>query len=340
VRVWPSIVLGLLIAASGGGCGRPPAIVATTGFAQGTTYSVQWWSAEPVDEDAVGRAVDAELARIDALLSNYRADSTLEQLNAARTTEPLEAPAELVELLRLAVRVHDESGGCFDPTVRPLVHVWGFDGDAPHVPDEAALAAASRHVGLAHLALLDDRHVRKLDPELALDMASIGQGYTVARMASVLEQHGIVNYLAEIGGELAGRGAKADGRPWRVGVEDPDTPGDAAEALVLPAERPTAVVTSGTYRHFFEVDGKSYGHIIDPRTARPVEHALVAVTVVGADATLAAAWGTALLCVGPDEAMRTADRLHVAALLRVRVGDHVDLRRTAQFEADWPGVAD
>jgi thiamine biosynthesis lipoprotein len=195
-------------------------------------------------------------------------------------------------------------------------------------------------VGLEKLIIVDDGHVRKLDPELEIDMASIGQGYTVARMAAVLEQHGVANYLAEIGGELAGRGAKPDGRPWRVGVENPDAPGDSAEALALPADRSTAVVTSGTYRHFFEADGKTYGHIIDPRTARPVEHALVAVTVVGPDATVAAAGGTALRCVGPDEAMRTADRLRIAALLNVHVGGHVDVRRTAQFEVDWPGVAD
>jgi thiamine biosynthesis lipoprotein len=343
VRKLVAIVRLLALAAVAAvlGCrGASPALIATTGFAQGTTYSVQWWSAAPLDESEVSGAVDAELARIDALLSNYRSDSTLEVLNAARTTEPLEVPEELVQLLRVARTVHDASARCFDPTVRPLVRAWGFDGDEPHVPSDEDLAAAAAHVGLEKLVVVDDRHVRKLDPELEIDMASIGQGYTVARMAAVLEQHGVENFLAEIGGELAGRGSKPDGRPWRVGVENPEAPGDAAEALPLPPDRSTAVVTSGTYRHFFEAGGKTYGHIIDPRTARPVEHALVAVTVVGPDATLAAAWGTALLCVGPDEAMRTADRLGIAALLRVHVADHVDVRRTAQFEVDWPGVAD
>src|SRR6185295_8398883 len=109
------------------------------GLAQGTTYSLQW-SGGPPDVDEVTRAAGTELDRLDALLSNYRTDSTIEQFNAAHTVEPQHLPAELVKLLQLAKEIHAASNGCFDPTVRPLVHLWGFDGDAPSVPDPAAVA--------------------------------------------------------------------------------------------------------------------------------------------------------------------------------------------------------
>jgi thiamine biosynthesis lipoprotein len=133
---------------------------------------------------------------------------------------------------------------------------------------------------------------------LALDMASIGQGYTAGRLADLLERNGSTAYLAEIGGEVVARGLKPDGSAWRIGIENPVADAEAGPALRMPPEARTAVVTSGSYRHYFEADGRRFGHIIDPRTGSPVEHALVAVTVVGNDGATAGAWGTALLCLG------------------------------------------
>ncbi|MEO8465804.1 MAG: FAD:protein FMN transferase [Gammaproteobacteria bacterium] len=308
------------------------------GLAQGTTYSLQW-SGGPTDVDDVQRAAAAELDRLDALLSNYRADSTLEQFNAAHTVEPLAVPAELVTLLKLAKEIHGASHGCFDPTVRPLVHLWGFDGDTPSVPDAAAVAQVLASVGLDNLEILDAEHVRKTVPDLAIDMSSIGQGYSAERLGRVLEGYGIDHYLAEIGGEIFARGTKPRGQAWRVGVEDPA--GGAGRALRLPAEPGTAVMTSGTYRHYFDVEGKRYGHIIDPRTGAPVDHALVEVTVIAHDGARAGAWGTALLCLGPEAAADAAEHEHVAALFAVRTGtDSVEQRRSPAIGADWPGLMD
>lgn len=294
------------------GCSAPPepALRRIDGAAQGTTYSLQWVGGAA--ESEIARAAEAELERIDALLSNYREDSVLERFNAARTTEPTELPVELVALLGLAKRIHEASGGCFDPTVRPLVRVWGFDGDAPAVPAQDALDAARGAVGLDKLELLDASHARKRVAELQIDMASIGQGYAAGRLAAVLEQHGSTAYLAEIGGEIVARGTKPDGTAWRIGVENPvggDTP-----ALRMPTARPTAVITSGSYRQYFESDGRRLGHILDPRSGWPVDHDLLSVTVVGEDAASAAAWATALLCLGPMDATAVANREDVAAL--------------------------
>jgi thiamine biosynthesis lipoprotein len=335
----PLALLVSLAAAAAAGCTRAPALESVSGLAQGTTYTLQWWSEQPVDPDAVAAAATAELDRIDALLSNYRTDSVLERFNAVRSVEPQSLPAELVALLRVAVDVHRASSRCFDPTVRPLVHLWGFDGDEPHVPDAASIAAALENVGLDKLEILDAQTVRKTVPGVEIDMSSIGQGYTVARLAAAVEGLGIADYLVEIGGELLARGHKPRGERWRVGIENPTAAGGAAEALVVPGDAPVAVVTSGTYRHYFEAQGRSYGHILDARTGRPVEHALVEVTVVGTDPTRAAAWGTALLCLGPEEGARTADREGLAATLAVRSVDSVIWSRSARFAAEWGGAA-
>jgi thiamine biosynthesis lipoprotein len=153
-------------------------------------------------------------------------------------------------------------------------------------------------------------------------------------LADLLESFGVTNYLAEIGGEIVARGTKSDGTRWRVGVENPadDAPGPALE---LPPDRRAAVVTSGTYRHYFDADGRRFSHILDPRTGFPVEHDLVAVTVLARDGGTAAAWGTALLCLGPTAALDTATREHVAAFLWVRTDSGLRLERTRALETDW-----
>src|SRR6185436_7255601 len=147
------------------------------------------------------------------------------------------------------------------------------------------------------LELIDATHARKTVAGLALDMASIGQGYTAGRLAELLERNGSTAYLAEIG------------------IENPGADGGAGPALRIPSTARTAVITSGSYRHYFEADGRRFGHIIDPRTGWPVEHSLVSVTVVGTDPATAAAWATALLCLGPRAAAVTAEREGLAALL-------------------------
>jgi thiamine biosynthesis lipoprotein len=306
------------------------------GAAQGTTYSLQWFGG--AEEAAIAAAAERELERIDLLLSNYRADSALERFNAARSVESLELPAELIELLGVARLVHEASAGCFDPSVRPLVRAWGFEGDAPVVPTESELAQARANVGFEKLEIVDATHVRKGIPGLEIDMASIGQGYAAARLGDLLEQHGSSAYLAEIGGEIVARGAKADGGAWRIGIEHPtvDAPGPA---LRLPTNRRSTVITSGSYRNFFASDGRRFGHVLDPRSGWPVDHSLLAVTVVGEDATFAAAWATALMCLGPEQAVAAADGAGVAALLWVG-DDATVLHQTRSFAADWSAALD
>lgn len=292
---------------------------------------MQWLGG--ADEATVAQAAELELERLDALLSNYREDSVLERVNAARTIDPIGVPAELVTLLEIASDVHAASGGCFDPTVRPLVRAWGFDGDTPSIPSEATLADARARVGFEKLSIVDATHVRKAVPGVEIDMASIGQGYTAERLASLLETHGSTAYLAEIGGEIVARGLKADGARWRVGVENPVDGGGAGPTLHIPADARAAVITSGSYRHYLTTGTRRLGHVFDPRSGQPVEHALLSATVVGRDAATAAAWATALLCLGPADAAAFAERNDVAALLWMVGG--VAPEATSAFDNEW-----
>lgn len=334
----PSAVLTLVVALGVAACDRAsaPTLRRAIGTAQGTTYSLQWQGGG--SEREIAAAAERELERIDALLSTYRNDSVLERFNAAHTVEPQTVPAELVTLLGVAQRVHEASMACFDPTVRPLVRAWGFDDDTPSIPSPEQLEAARATVGLEHLNLIDGEHLQKTIPALEVDMSSIGQGYTAERLASVLEEHGSRAYLAEIGGEVVARGAKPDGAAWRIGVENPTDDNAPGPALRMPEALRAAVITSGSYRHYFEQNGQRFSHVIDPRTGQPVNHALLSVTVLGRDAALTAAWATALLCLGPERTAETTEHENVAALWWVQDGDSAVLHESAAFERDWPGV--
>jgi thiamine biosynthesis lipoprotein len=172
-------------------------------------------------------------------------------------------------------------------------------------------------------------------------MASIGQGYTAGRLADLLERHGSEAYLAEIGGEVVARGTKPDGTSWRIGIEHPVDGAGAGPTLRIPPSSRAAVVTSGSYRHYLVQDGRRFGHIIDPRTGWPVEHLLLSVTVVGEDAATAAAWGTALLCLGPRAASLTAEREDIAALLWITTeGEAAALRESSAFQSRWQELLD
>ena len=307
-------------------CSKTPELSKITGYAQGTTYNLTFALPgdvkTPVSE--IEQKVNEEFARIDKALSNYRDDSAIEEFNAQQTTEVITADAELVALIEEARKVYIASNGCYDLTMKPLFDLWGFKKDEFSPPSEEALTETLATVGMDKLETIDATHLRKQIPQLRVDVSSIGQGYSVGRIVKVLEQYGVENYLVEVGGELQTKGKKPNGEPWRIAVEKP-----------LPNERklhkiasfdsgaPMALMASGTYRHFFDSEGKRYSHILDARRGKPVEHNTVSVTIFHEDPTKADAWSTALLCLGSNEGMKVANEHNLPVLFIDQTGDQL-----------------
>jgi thiamine biosynthesis lipoprotein len=316
------------------GCAKPPAIQQLKGFAQGTSYHISYWSASPIDNQAVKKAVDDEFAAIDKLLSNYRPDSVIESFNRNAITASQEVGPEIVQLVRVAESVHKASQGCYDLTIKPLFTLWGFNGEAPAVPDDKAIAGALIQIGMAQLTVVDATHLSKKQAMLQADLSSIAQGYSVESLSRVLEKHGVSDYMVEIGGELKTRGQKPDQKPWRIALEKP-LPGEHKlhKILAMPKEAPLAIMTSGTYRHYFDADGRRYSHILDARTGKPVTHDLVSVTVAHPDPVIADAWSTALLCLGQEQGLKTANAEHLAALFIRLQNDQLLESQTDPFTA-------
>lgn len=292
------------------------------GFAQGTTYSINIVLPKDAKLNPIKQAIEAEFDRIDLALSNYRDDSKIEQFNAIASTEPQTVEAELVNLVESARNISQASHGCYDLTIKPLFDLWGFKKNEFSPPSDEALTSTREAVGMDKLETVSDTQLRKLNPHLRIDVSSIAQGYTSVRMAKILEDAGINNYLVEVGGELQAKGRKPGSQPWRVAIEKP-LPNEMSLQKIASFDSGAAMalVTSGTYRHYFDDEGKRYSHVLDGRTGKPVEHNTVSVVVLHPDSGIADAWATALLCLGSEEGLVAADENRISALFINEVGD-------------------
>ena len=294
------------------------------GSAQGTTYHISYWSELPMDGKDIEASIKNEFDIIDKTLSNYRPDSIIETFNSTENTDSQEVGNEIVSLVRIAQTVHQATQGCFDLTIKPLFELWGFRGDELTIPNDTTILKTLSQIGMEKLEVVDETHLRKKQSNLKVDLSSIAQGYSVGKISRVLEQKGIKNYLVEIGGELKTRGHKPDSQAWRIAVERPLPGAQVMQKIItMPKESPIAVMTSGTYRHYFDHEGKRYSHILDARTGRPVTHDLVSITVIHEDPTIADAWDTALLCLGQEDGMKVANAEKIPVLFIQQQGNEL-----------------
>jgi thiamine biosynthesis lipoprotein len=304
------------------------------GETQGTTYHVSYWGTNTnIEIIDLQQLVEEELERLDTQISNYRTDSIIEEFNTSTSTQPQEISAEIIGLIEKTRAVSEATHGCYDLTIKPLFDLWGFKGEKLTQPTPDALKKTLSQVGLVQLEILDATHIVKKIPTLKIDMSSIGQGYSVSQVAAVIEKQGSTNYLVEIGGEVQTRGKKPDGSSWRVALEKP-LPDSRSMHKVISVNQaePFAITTAGTYRHFFDANGKRYSHILDAKTGEPIVHQTVSVTVFDESATTAELWDTALLCVGREAGIEVANRAGIAALFIEQDGDFFNEFKTTAFE--------
>lgn len=300
-------------------CTPTPSETAVSGEAQGTTYHIKFVADanQQLHLDDIKHQITEKLANIDVKLSNYRPDSEISQINQAETTNWLKVSPEIIELLEISKIVSDKSQGCFDLTVKALFDLWGFSKHEPKIPNPAAIEQLKPHMGMDLIEIdKTQSQISKKDPHLKIDLSAIAQGYSVGQLAILLENIGLKSYMVEIGGEMMVKGSKADGNPWRIGIESPDPEKRSLfKTLLVKGEKPQAVMTAGTYRNYFEVNGQVYSHILNPKTGWPVTHHLRSVTVVHDDPAWADAWDTALLCMGEEETKKLVESENLKAFL-------------------------
>jgi thiamine biosynthesis lipoprotein len=214
------------------------------------------------------------------------------------------------------------------------VKLWGFQGGTPSLPSEEEIAGARALVGSEKIIWGEHSPRIGLPPGMELDLAGIAKGYAVDRCAMILRSYGVTSALVNLGGNMYAIGAPPGKESWTIGIRDPVATDAVIGSFSL---RDAAVATSGNYENFVEIDGKRYGHIIDPRTGYPVDHVL-SVTVVASTALEADALSTGFFVLGPDKAAEALDGLPgVRALFLMPDGDGTGFtpRPIGGFEARY-----
>ena len=304
------------------------------GETMGTGWSVRLVAPVLTALAPLRAGIERIFADVIAQMSHWEAGSLLSRYNAAPAGQAFDLPAAFAAVLDCALRVAAQSQGACDPTIAPLVDLWGFGAHAnlrQAPPDAAAITAARAVCGWQKLPY-DPAQRRLIQPGgLRLDFSGIAKGYAVDLVARSLSLAGIRHYLVEVGGELRGCGLKPDGQPWWVALQAP--PGLQARHVNRIALHDLSVATSGDYQRSFQYAGRLYGHTIDPRSGWPVAHDLVSVAVVHAECMHADALATALTVLGPDEGMAHALRIGLAARFVSAGPDGVRERLTPKFAA-------
>jgi thiamine biosynthesis lipoprotein len=255
-------------------------------------------------EEERGRLAAAQQALeqvddIEARLTVYRETSEVSRVNRRAASGPVHVSAELHALLRLAREIGRETGGTYDVTCGALIRCWGFLHRAGRIPDPDALDRARKASGWERVVFDDDAEtIAWAAPGVEINLGSIGKGYALDHIAAALRASGIHDFLLHAGQSsvlAAGNAGAGDG--WTVAIADGRRPGGRLGTLVLGDQ---ALSTSGIGQQRFTIEGRRYGHIIDPRSGTPSD-ACVQSSVVAPSAAVSEALSTAFFVMAePD----------------------------------------
>jgi thiamine biosynthesis lipoprotein len=275
-----------------------PALHEESRNAMGTIFTIYLYAANSLEAQSLFEVAFDEIERLDETLSNYRPSSELSRINRLAAKEPVTTDPEVFELLDRAVGFSKQSDGAFDITVGPLMKTWGFFRRQGRFPAEEEIHRAIEKVGFDKL-LLDraNRIVSFSAPGMELDLGAIGKGYAVDRAAAVLRDCGVEAALIDAGSSTVHALGSPPGQTgWMVHIPGA---GDRSRILSTVRLRDQSLSTSGSYEQFFEIDGRRYCHIMDPRTGSPV-HGVSQATLIANDSTTTDALSNAIFVLGVE----------------------------------------
>jgi FAD:protein FMN transferase len=294
--------------------------------AMGTVFTVAAYGTDEAYLAEVTAQVFQEIDSLDHQMSNYNPESELSEINRQAPLHAVLTEPGMFTLIQSSLRYSRETDGAFDITVGPLMNAWGFFRGRGRLPDPEELRTVMRKVGYRHV-LLDAaaRTIRFDEPGVQIDLGGIAKGYAVDRAVRILRNSGIRAALVSSGtSTLFALGSPPGGRGWRVSVRDPLRPDKAADALQL---ENISLSVSGNYEKFFRIRGKTYAHIIDPRTGSPVE-GMLSTVVVSSSATESDALSTAFFVAGVKGSTEyVATHANLTAILYLPAGTGVSFRK-------------
>lgn len=290
--------------------------IVINGKTMGTTYTIKTF---PIDESLTAESLQADvdkvLIAVNQSMSPWVKNSEINKFNAlsADTFMPISADfyAVVAESIRLG-----QSTKTLDVTMGPLIDLWGFGPDKrpTKTPSDIQLEEMKTRIGVDKL-ILNEQGLAKSIEGLELSFSATAKGFGIDKVAELLEAKGMTSYMVEIGGELRIAGTKAQAQPWRIAIEQPDAPLGQRQVHRIIEPGNNGMATSGDYRIFYEMDGETYTHLIDPATGKPVKHDLVSVTVLHPSAMTADGLATALTVMGTKRAQAYAEEHNLAVYL-------------------------
>lgn len=285
------------------GCGKKADEATAQIFAMDTVMDLTAYGSQV---DAALTSAEDTIRELEAQLSRTQADSLVSRLNREGALQGVSGDS--LALMARALEYRDATGGAFDITIAPVMDAWGFTGDAYRVPTQAELDTLLKHVNSDEIQIQDGTVT--LGEGQSIDLGGIAKGYASDRVESVFRAGGVESGTISLGGNVFVLGSKPDGSAWRVGIKDPQN--ESGLAVILPLQDAYAI-TSGGYERYFEENGKTYHHIIDPATGYPADSGLLSVTVVAkangpdftgpGNGTMCDAFSTALFVMGEEKAL-------------------------------------
>ena len=288
------------------GCGKQTTEATAQIFAMDTVMEVAAYG--PKAEKAV-QETEGQIKALENQLSRTKADSLVSGLNRDGSIRHL--TYDYWNLIARAKEYRDATNGAFDITIAPVMDAWGFTGDSFRVPERSELDELLKHVNSDEIQIQEEpAHSVTLGEGQAINLGGIAKGYTSDWVEQTFRANGIESGKISLGGNVFVLGGKPDGSDWRVGIKDPRNESGLAAILSL---RDAYAITSGGYERYFEENGKTYHHIIDPSTGYPADSGLLSVTVVAADngpdwagagnGAMCDAFSTALFVMGEEQAL-------------------------------------
>jgi len=308
-------MLGLLFFS---GClSKEGELIHISGRTMGTHYNVKFYSSKDLDSKELAQEeIDTILKKVNKEMSTYLKESEISYFNNSDRIGWISISKSFFKVTEYALNLAKNTEGRFDPTIGPLVNLWGFGpGGERKVPKEEEIKAAQMRVGFDKILLNKEKsEIKKKVPGIYLDLSSLAKGFGVDQVSDFLESKKIQSYMVEIGGEVRTLGKKIKGGAWRIAIEAPHPENSGEQYQKILDLNKMSLATSGNYRNFFMENGQKFSHTLDSKTGRPVAHTLASVSVAHPESCMKAdALATALMAMGVEKGLDFAQKEGIAA---------------------------
>jgi thiamine biosynthesis lipoprotein len=296
--VFPLVFVPLL-----SGCSKP--MDAQTEYVLGTICTVNLFDRGTTE---IYHEIFARLREIDDRMSANKADTDLDRINKNAGIAAVKVHPDVVSVVSEALHFADISDGAFDPSVGPLVNLWGIGTDGAHIPESQEIAKTLPLINWRDVVVDPKAETVYLKrPGMRLDLGAIAKGYAADEVARIVRDHGIPRAIIDLGGNVLAYGSKKDGSPWRIGIQDPL--GNRGSYIGIVQVINKTLVTSGVYERFFIKDGKRYHHILSTKDGYPVQNGLDSVTIIGDRSIDADGLSTTVFALGYERGKELVESL-------------------------------